>query len=50
MGGVLLLLPLKKIRFLFFSLFPFYSRIVEVPAYICMGLYFIMQVLFAFPG
>jgi membrane associated rhomboid family serine protease len=48
MGGVLLLLPLKRIRFLFISLFPFYSRIVEVPAYICMGLFFIMQVLFAF--
>ena len=46
MGGVLVLLPLKKIRFLFISLVPFYSRIVEVPAYICMGLYFIMQVLF----
>jgi membrane associated rhomboid family serine protease len=48
MGGVLVLLPLKKIRFLFISLFPFYSRIVEIPAYICMGLFFIMQVLFAF--
>jgi membrane associated rhomboid family serine protease len=48
MGAVLLLLPVKKIRFLFISLFPFYSRIVEVPAYICMGLYFIMQVLFGF--
>ncbi len=48
MGGVLLLLPVKKIRFLFISLIPFYSRIVEIPAYICMGLYFIMQVLFGF--
>ncbi len=48
MGGVLLLLPVKKIRFLFFSLFPFYTRIIQIPAYICVGLDLIMQVLFGF--
>jgi len=48
MGAVLLLLPLRKIRLLFMSFFPFYIRFIEVPAYICVGLDLIMQVLFAF--
>jgi membrane associated rhomboid family serine protease len=50
MGAVLLLFPLAKIRLLFMSPFPFYARIIEVPAYICIGLWFLMQLAFGLSG
>jgi membrane associated rhomboid family serine protease len=50
MGAVLLLLPLARIRLFFMSVFPFYARIIEVPAYICIGLWFLMQLAFGLLG
>ncbi|MBN2224448.1 MAG: rhomboid family intramembrane serine protease [Deltaproteobacteria bacterium] len=46
MGAVLLLFPTARIRLLFMSFFPFYARIVNIPAYICIGLWFLMQLAF----
>jgi membrane associated rhomboid family serine protease len=47
MGAVIILLPLARIRIVFVSFFPFFLRIIRVPAYICVGLFFVMQVVFA---
>ncbi|MBN2225644.1 MAG: rhomboid family intramembrane serine protease [Deltaproteobacteria bacterium] len=50
MGAVLILFPTARIRLLFMSFFPTYARIIEVPAYICIGLWFLMQLAFGLSG
>ncbi len=46
MGAVLVLMPRARIRLLFMSFVPFYARIIAVPAYVFLGLDFLMQLAF----